>query len=212
MLGHAARSASPADVLSQMWAWTVPSMLAGTAACASTVWTLEGRASLWMRHAEAPNMPGMHSSDDPLVTLRALPESLQVFYYLRLRRPRQEDQGQVESLIYFVHASLCSSCHTPLHDCRSLAMLGQLLSKVAVYGVFHAAHAVVQLPLSVAAAIGASADSAPHGAVMLWPLCHIRAGNELMRDALPGQRSLQRAAALLTLLSNPRQGSAYPVL
>lgn len=96
-------------------------MLAGTAACASTVWTLEGRASLWMRHAEAPNMP------------------------------------------------------------------------------------VVQLPLSVAAAIGASADSAPHGAVMLWPLCHIRAGNELMRDALPGQRSLQRAAALLTLLSNPRR-------
>lgn len=91
-------------------------------------------------------------------------------------------------------------------------MLGQLISRLALFRVRHAAHAVVLLPLSVAAAIGASADSAPHGAVMTWPLCHIRAGDELTRDALPGQRSLQRAAALLTLLSNPRHGSVYPIL
>ena len=91
-------------------------------------------------------------------------------------------------------------------------MLGQLISRLALFRVCYAAHAVVQLPLSVAAAIGASADIAPHGAVMMWPLCHIRAGDELTRDALPGQRSLQPGAALLTLLSNPRQGSVYPIL
>ena len=83
-------------MLSQIWAWTVPSMLAGTAARASTGWMLEGRASLWMRHAEAPDMAGMHSSDDPLVTLRTLPESLQVFQYPRLRRLHQDDQDPVE--------------------------------------------------------------------------------------------------------------------
>ena len=96
----------------------------------------------------------------------------------------------------------------------SVEMLGQLISKLALFRVRHAAHAVVQLPLSVAAAIGASADSAPHGAVMMWPLCHIRAGDELTRDALPGQRSLQRAAALLTLLSNPpaTPGKALSIL
>ena len=71
-------------MLSQIWAWAVPSMLAGSAAHASTVWTLEGRASLWMRHAEAPNMAGMHSSDDHLVSLCTLPESLQVLRYPRL--------------------------------------------------------------------------------------------------------------------------------
>ena len=65
-------------------------------------------------------------------------------------------------------------------------------------------HAVVQLPLSVAAAIGGSPENAPHGAIMMWPLCAVKVGEELTRDCVPGPRSLQRAAAVLTLLSSPR--------
>jgi len=61
--------------------------------------------------------------------------------------------------------------------------------------------AVVQLPLSVAHAIGGSPVNAPHGAVMWWPLTAVEAGEELTRDMVPGQRSLQRAAMLLSLLS-----------
>ena len=36
----------------------MPSMIAGSAACMSTVWTLEPKLSLWARHAESPNMAG----------------------------------------------------------------------------------------------------------------------------------------------------------
>ena len=63
---------------------------------------------------------------------------------------------------------------------------------------------MAQLPMPVAAAIGSSPENAPHGAVMMWPLGAIKAGEELTRDHMPGPRSLQRAAAVLTLLSSPR--------
>ena len=43
--------------------------------------------------------------------------------------------------------------------------------------------------------------NAPHGAVMCWPLTAVETGEELTRDAVPGQRSLQRASMLLSLLS-----------
>ena len=36
----------------------MPSMVAGSAARMSTVWTLEPKLSLWARHAENPNMAG----------------------------------------------------------------------------------------------------------------------------------------------------------
>ena len=45
------------------------------------------------------------------------------------------------------------------------------------------------------------------GAIMMWPLCAVEAGEELTRDCVPGPRSLQRAAAVLTLLSSPRHVS-----
>lgn len=50
--------------------------------------------------------------------------------------------------------------------------------------------------------IGAVGDgsAAPFGAAIAWPLSHIRAGQELVRDHLPGSRSVQRAAALLAVL------------
>ena len=63
---------------------------------------------------------------------------------------------------------------------------------------------MAQLPMQVAAAIGGSPENTPHGAIMMWPLCAIKAGEELTRDCVPGPRSLQRAAAVLTLLSSPR--------
>ncbi|KAK9904252.1 hypothetical protein WJX75_007747 [Coccomyxa subellipsoidea] len=60
--------------------------------------------------------------------------------------------------------------------------------------------AVVPLPQPVADAIG-EGSAAPYGAVMMWPLRPIKAGAELVRDHLPGSRSLQRAACLLFLMS-----------
>ena len=36
----------------------MPSMVAGSAARMSTIWTLEPKLSLWARHAENPNMAG----------------------------------------------------------------------------------------------------------------------------------------------------------
>lgn len=36
----------------------MPSMVAGSAARMSTVWTLEPKLGLWARHAENPNMAG----------------------------------------------------------------------------------------------------------------------------------------------------------
>ena len=66
---------------------------------------------------------------------------------------------------------------------------------------------MAQLPMPVAAAIGGSPENAPHGAIMMWPLCAVKAGEELTRDCVPGPRSLQRAAAVLTLLSSPRHVS-----
>jgi hypothetical protein len=59
---------------------------------------------------------------------------------------------------------------------------------------------VVPLPQPVADAIG-EGSAAPYGAVMMWPLRPIKAGAELVRDHLPGSRSLQRAACLLFLMS-----------
>ncbi|CAK0782888.1 hypothetical protein CVIRNUC_006083 [Coccomyxa viridis] len=115
----AGAEANPDQVLSQIWRWAVPSMVAGSAARMSTVWTLEPKLGLWARHAENPNM------------------------------------------------------------------------------------AAAQLPMPVAAAIGGSPESAPYGAIMMWPLCAVKAGEELTRDCVPGPRSLQRAAAVLTLLSSP---------
>ena len=55
------------------------------------------------------------------------------------------------------------------------------------------------LPYSVADAIDGG-NAAPYGALLLWPLRPIKAGEELVRDHLPGPRSLQRAACLLYLL------------
>ena len=55
---HAGAEADPDQVLSQIWRWAVPSMVAGSAARMSTVWTLEPKLSLWARHAENPNMAG----------------------------------------------------------------------------------------------------------------------------------------------------------
>jgi hypothetical protein len=59
--------------------------------------------------------------------------------------------------------------------------------------------AVVQLPQAWVAAIG-DGSAVPFGAAIAWPLCPIRAGTELVRDHLPGPKSVQRAAALLAVL------------
>ena len=83
----------------------------------------------------------------------------------------------------------------------------QLVSDVLLVRVSLCPCAVVQLPMPVAAAIGGSPENAPHGAVMMWPLCPIRKGEKLTRDFVPGQRSLQRAAMLLTLLESPRHAT-----
>ncbi|BDA45757.1 Tubulin-tyrosine ligase-like protein 12 [Coccomyxa sp. Obi] len=59
--------------------------------------------------------------------------------------------------------------------------------------------AVVPLPQPVADAVDGG-GAAPYGALLFWPLRPIKAGEELVRDHLPGPRSLQRAACLLYLL------------
>ena len=70
---------------------------------------------------------------------------------------------------------------------------------------------MAQLPMPVAAAVGGSPENAPNGAIMMWPLCAVKAGEELTRDCVPGPRSLQRAAAVLTLLSSPRHVYLSPL-
>ena len=57
---NAAHEVGPDEILRSIWQWAVPSMLAGSAARASTVWTIEPVDTLWARHAENPNMAGAH--------------------------------------------------------------------------------------------------------------------------------------------------------